>query len=100
MICLCLQSHQVYATSRDEEDLRDTLTLIAKLASTDPGFAERFAHGDSDAETGEILRVPSTKLRCDPAIVETLERLFAAACDKPSDEFSSDDATALVSLAK
>lgn len=90
----------MYAAGRDEEDLRDTLTLIAKLASAEPGFANKFSHGDSDEETGEILRVPSSKPSCDPAIVETLERVFATACDQPSDEFSSDDATALVTLAK
>lgn len=104
-----LAARDVFATGRDEEELKDTLTRIAKLASNDPQFLLRYGVDDDkdglDAalaagSVGARFTVPSLPNAPSRALAELLERVFAAPCDDVSDEFGSDAAAALVALAR
>ena len=93
----------MYAAGRDEEELRDTLTTIAKLATRVPSFLLKFSDEfeDKDAASGVDVYVPRGLARAgDASVVQLLERVFTAPCGDATDEFSSDAASALVALAK
>jgi hypothetical protein len=98
---------QVFASGRDEEELRDTLTHIAKLAATDVSFQQRYGvEDDTDGDTAAAA-APSVPPRhralfrtSGRSVIDLLERVFAAPCESEQEELSSQEITALVSLAR
>ena len=99
---------QVFASGRDEEELRDTLVHIAKLAAADPNFQQKYGvtdDVDGDTAAAAAASVSQVGRRTAPAgstraVVDLLEHVFAAPCEDSYDEFSSDEVSALVALAR